>query len=82
MTKNEDFSPIRIGGYDIEVTLTADHFWLWERTAEVARDNIRSDPARAFKLLDDLSKEMGQRHALARKDDETLPGYYRQFLGQ
>lgn len=82
MTKTKAFEPIRVGGYDIEVTLTADYFWLWEHTIDVARDNIRSDPARAFKLLDDLSKEMARRHAFARKDDPTLPGYYQQFLDQ
>lgn len=72
--------PLQVGGYDIEVTLTADHFWFWERKAEAALEAVSSDPPKAVQLLQQVAHDMARRHALARKDDPNLPGYYRKFL--
>ncbi len=79
-TNSASAAPIRISGHDIKVVLTADHFWMWERMAEIARDQISRAPAEAVKMLDMLSEQMGRAHAVARKDDPTLPGYYRRYL--
>jgi len=77
---SQTFEPIRIGGHDIKVVLTADHFWIWERMADTARDRIHRDPKEAIKILDELAEQMGRAHAIARKDDPNLPGYYRRYL--
>ena len=72
--------PIRIAGHDIDVTLSAAHFWGWHSMAEIARDCLRKDPAKATEVLSELMDMLGRRYAVARKDDPGLPGHWRRYL--
>ncbi len=74
--------PIRVAGHDIEVSLTADHFWGWHSMAEIAHDCLRKEPDKATKVLGQLMDMLGRRYAVARKDDPGLPSYWRQYLDQ
>lgn len=72
--------PLQVAGGDIQVAIPAGHLWAWERKAETALEAVHSDPPKAVQALREIADDMAQEFALARKDDPTLPGYYRQFL--
>lgn len=73
-------APIIAPGHDLQVTLAADHFWMWEQMAELARDQMIREPTNAAKLLSKLARDLGMVYATARKDDPSLPRHWRLML--
>jgi hypothetical protein len=60
--------PIKVIGHDIPVSLTADHFWMWEDMAARARDYVRTDPQKARTYMNDLAKDMQRVFEFAMKN--------------
>lgn len=60
-------APLQIAGHDIEVRLTADHFYLWGFQARRAFELIRSDPQQAAGLIKDVADEMDRFYVAARE---------------
>lgn len=80
LDRKADFEPLQVAGADIQVAISAGHFWAWERKAKTALEAVHSDPPKAVQALREIADDMARMFALAREDDPSLPDHYRQFL--
>jgi hypothetical protein len=78
----ETVKPIEIAGSNINLSVSADNFWMWGAMAQRAMHSVYTDPKEAAALLSDIMGEMYRAYAFARKDDPSLPSGYRQYLPQ